>query len=81
MGLPEMAANRPMITLQCGNYANYIGAHFWNLQVAKLPAFPLLMMIDIVGVLCRRLDLSTEATMEGLGNYWRWTTMCCSGRG
>ena len=32
----EMAANRPMITLQYGNYANYIGAHFWNLQVAKL---------------------------------------------
>ena len=29
-----MAGNRPMITLQCGNYANYIGTHFWNLQVA-----------------------------------------------
>ena len=37
----EMVANRPMITLQCGNYANYIGAHFWNLQVAKLPVFSL----------------------------------------
>lgn len=23
-----------MITLQCGNYANYIGTHFWNLQEA-----------------------------------------------
>ena len=31
---PTMAGNRPMITLQCGNYANYIGTHFWNLQVA-----------------------------------------------
>jgi len=29
-----MAGNRPMITLQCGNYANYIGTHFWNLQEA-----------------------------------------------
>jgi hypothetical protein len=29
-----MARNRPVITLQCGNYANYIGAHFWNLQEA-----------------------------------------------
>ena len=24
--------NRPLITIQCGNYANYIGSHFWNLQ-------------------------------------------------
>ena len=24
-----------IITLQCGNYANYVGAHFWNLQVRK----------------------------------------------
>merc|ERR1719237_986010 len=30
----KMTANRPMITLRCGNYANYIGAHFWNLQEA-----------------------------------------------
>jgi len=24
--------NKPVITIQCGNYANYVGAHFWNLQ-------------------------------------------------
>jgi hypothetical protein len=24
-----------IITLQCGNYANYIGAHFWNLQESE----------------------------------------------
>ena len=24
--------NRPLITIQCGNYSNYIGSHFWNLQ-------------------------------------------------
>ena len=21
-----------MITIQCGNYSNYLGSHFWNLQ-------------------------------------------------
>jgi len=26
--------NKPVITIQCGNYANYVGAHFWNLQEA-----------------------------------------------
>ena len=24
--------NKPLITIQCGNYSNYIGSHFWNLQ-------------------------------------------------
>lgn len=24
---------RETITLQIGNYANYVGAHFWNFQV------------------------------------------------
>ena len=23
---------KPLITIQCGNYSNYIGSHFWNLQ-------------------------------------------------
>ena len=32
-----MAGNKAMITLQCGNYSNYIGAHFWNLQVLWQP--------------------------------------------
>ena len=26
--------NKPLITIQCGNYSNYIGSHFWNLQEA-----------------------------------------------
>lgn len=29
-----MGTNRPLITIQCGNYANYVGAHFWNIQEA-----------------------------------------------
>ena len=33
----RMAGNKAMITLQCGNYSNYIGAHFWNLQVLWQP--------------------------------------------
>ena len=24
--------NKPLITIQCGNYSNYIGSHFWNIQ-------------------------------------------------
>jgi len=24
--------NRPLITIQCGNYSNHVGSHFWNLQ-------------------------------------------------
>ena len=24
-----------VITLQLGNYANYVGAHFWNIQASK----------------------------------------------
>ena len=24
-----------VITVQCGNYANFVGAHFWNLQVIE----------------------------------------------
>jgi hypothetical protein len=26
-----------IITLQLGSYANYVGAHFWNLQVLISP--------------------------------------------
>ena len=26
--------NREIITLQLGNYSNFIGAHFWNIQEA-----------------------------------------------
>ena len=25
-----------IITVQCGNYANYVGAHYWNQQVVSL---------------------------------------------
>jgi len=25
---------KPVITVQCGNYANYVGSHYWNLQEA-----------------------------------------------
>jgi hypothetical protein len=25
-----------LITLQLGDFANYVGAHFWNLQVSKV---------------------------------------------
>jgi len=28
-------SDRAIITLQLGNYANYVGAHFWNLQEAS----------------------------------------------
>ena len=24
--------SKPLITIQCGNYSNYLGSHFWNLQ-------------------------------------------------
>jgi hypothetical protein len=27
--------DRSVITLQVGNYANFVGAHFWNIQVRK----------------------------------------------
>ncbi len=30
--------SRPVITIQCGNYANYVGAHFWNIQALPLAA-------------------------------------------
>ena len=28
-----MSQTREILTLQFGNYANYIGAHWWNIQV------------------------------------------------
>ncbi len=28
-------SDRAVITVQCGNYANYVGTHFWNLQESK----------------------------------------------
>ena len=70
-----MAGNRPMITLQCGNYANYIGTHFWNLQVAAVT----IQLVVKYGYL-RRLGLSMVAMMETVGNCSKWTMMCCSGR-
>lgn len=30
---------REVITLQFGNYANYVGAHFWNFQVNLLLSY------------------------------------------
>ena len=24
--------SKPLITIQCGNYSNYLGSHFWNIQ-------------------------------------------------
>lgn len=29
-----MAFTREVITLQIGNYSNYVGAHWWNIQVS-----------------------------------------------
>lgn len=28
-----MTSTREILTLQFGNYANYVGAHLWNIQV------------------------------------------------
>lgn len=30
-----MSSTREIITLQLGNYANYVGTHWWNIQVSK----------------------------------------------
>ena len=27
--------NKPLITIQCGNYSNYTGSHFWNIQESR----------------------------------------------
>ena len=45
-----MAGNKAMITLQCGNYSNYIGAHFWNLQVRWQPLLLLSCSPLVTGV-------------------------------
>ena len=29
-----MATTRELLTLQCGSFANFVGAHFWNAQEA-----------------------------------------------
>lgn len=34
-----MSTIREIVTLQFGNYANYIGAHWWNIQVGPTDAF------------------------------------------
>lgn len=31
-----MSATREILTLQFGNYANYIGSHWWNIQVSNV---------------------------------------------
>ena len=31
-----MSNTREIITLQFGNYANFVGTHFWNAQVSQL---------------------------------------------
>lgn len=30
-----MSFLREVITLQIGNYSNYVGAHWWNIQVSN----------------------------------------------
>lgn len=30
----NMSFTREVITLQIGNYANYVGTHWWNIQVS-----------------------------------------------
>ena len=30
--------SKQIVTLQCGTYANYIGAHYWNLQEEYIQA-------------------------------------------
>ena len=27
--------NKPLITIQCGNYSNYTGSHYWNIQESR----------------------------------------------
>jgi hypothetical protein len=34
-----MSVTREIITLQFGNYANYVGTHFWNAQVSYFARF------------------------------------------
>lgn len=38
-----------IVTLQFGHFSNFVGAHFWNTQVRKIPSFsyPLLFGSDI----------------------------------
>lgn len=31
-----MAFTREVITLQIGNYSNYVGTHWWNIQVSDV---------------------------------------------
>lgn len=40
-------SSREIITIQCGHYSNFVGTHWWNLQVSvrlcdltDLPLFP-----------------------------------------
>lgn len=30
-----MSYSREVITLQIGNYSNYVGTHWWNIQVSN----------------------------------------------
>lgn len=47
-----MSSHREIITLQFGHYANYIGTHFWNLQVCiRL----LLYVLSTIYYMIRRL--------------------------
>lgn len=34
-----MAFTREVITLQIGNYTNYVGTHWWNIQVIHFTLF------------------------------------------
>lgn len=34
-----MAFTREVITLQIGNYTNYVGTHWWNIQVNEFTSF------------------------------------------
>jgi hypothetical protein len=34
-----MSSNGEIITLQFGHYSNFVGTHFWNIQVRDSPIY------------------------------------------
>ena len=75
-----------VVTLQCGNYANYVGAHFWNAQEALFSYDPAAKVRGISRIKKSQIPLFNPVCLDFkpahiICSPRRCCTTCCSGRG